>query len=201
MSFFRNLLNFIVLLICLSAISGCAGVDTSKVRASIAMETGLKSSAYIDGVPLISPDGDEESSRYYCGPTALASILSFYGLGVDIDEIAGKIYRPELKGAITMDVFLYAKERGLQAKLYRGTMEDLKDRIRAGTPPILFVDMGYGFFPMGHYIVPVGFSDDYGVVLAHSGSDEALAISYKRLLRAWKKTGYSTILIRPKQKR
>ena len=85
MSFFRNLLNFIVLLVCLSAISGCAGVDTSKVRASIALETGLKGSAYIDGVPLIysysdGPDSDEESSRYYCGPTALASILSFYGL-------------------------------------------------------------------------------------------------------------------------
>ena len=198
MSLFRNLLNFIVLLVCLSVMTGCAGAYSSKVRASIALETGLKNSAYIDGVVLISPDSDGQSNRYYCGPTAMASILSFYGLGVDIDEIAEKIYRPELKGAITMDVFLYAKERGLQAKLYRGSMEDLKDSIRAGTPLILFVDMGYGFFPMGHYIIPVGFSDDYGVVLAHSGSDEALPISYKRLLRAWKKTGYSTILIRPK---
>ena len=198
MSLFRYLLNFITLLACLSAIAGCIGVDSSRVRASIALETGLKNSAYINGVVLISPDSDGESSRYYCGPTALASVLSFYGLEVDINQVVKEIYRPELKGAITMDIFLYAKERGLQTDLYRGTMEDLKDRIRRGVPLILFVDMGYDFYPMGHYIVPVGFSDDYGVVLAHSGSDEALPISYKKLLRAWKKTGYSTILIRPK---
>ena len=198
MSLSKYLLNLIVLFACAVVMAGCVGAGSLKVRSFIASPAGALSGAYIDDVPLISPDSGAENSKYYCGPTALASLLSFYGLHADIEEIAGKIYRPNLKGSITMDLFLYAKERGLTARLYRSGMEDLKESIRAGVPLILFVDMGYDFYPMGHYIVPVGFSDDYGVVLAHSGANEALPISYKRLLRAWKKTGYSTILIRPK---
>lgn len=152
------------------------------------------SDVIIREIPFFPHKNDE----YMCGPSALASVLNFYGTRVKSDDVASKIFVPEIKGTLTIDLFLYAKSLGFGVKFYNGGLGDLKLRIRRGTPLILFLNMGTDFYPIGHYVVPTGFNDEKETVYAHSGMERDRAFSYGKLLDAWGSAGFQTLLITPK---
>lgn len=181
--------SFLILILALS-FAGCASPGRDAVISSI--KSAPATGAVIEGVPFFAQD------RYDCGPAALASIMSFYGEAADIDEIKGRVYNEMLKGTLPLDMLSYAKERGFEARYYKGGLDDLREAVKKGEPLILFLNLGYDFYPVGHYIVATGFSDSVGAVLAHSGMDREKAYGFKELEKAWSKTGYSTLLVRPK---
>ena len=73
----------------------------------------------------------------------------------------------------------------------------MKKRVREGTPPILFLNLGLDIYPVGHYIVVTGFSDPDGVIIAHSGREKDKVMTYRELIDSWKKTDFSTLLVTP----
>ena len=77
---------------------------------------------------------------------------------------------------------------------------DIKKYISMGKPVILFLDLGYFFYPVRHYIVATGYNDKMGYLIAHSGVEKDKIFSYKEIQSAWEKTGFGTILISPKGK-
>ncbi|MEE9615093.1 MAG: hypothetical protein V3W31_09160, partial [Thermodesulfobacteriota bacterium] len=107
------------------------------------------------------------------------------------------VYTEKLKGSLSMDMLIYAKEKGLDAEFYRGGLEDLKARIREGRPLILFLNLGHELYPVGHYVVVLGYNDKMEVVIAHSGKKSEEVLPYRSFLRSWEKTGFSTLLIKP----
>lgn len=111
--------------------------------------------------------------------------------------IAREVYNEKLAGTLPMDLLIYAKRKGFAAEYYEGGMEDLKEKLAGGVPLILFLNLGLDAFPVGHYVVAVGYSDRLKKVLAHSGLEPRKVYGYKGLLRAWSKTGFSTLLITP----
>lgn len=179
-----------IFLIFLVTVAGCAAPGREAVLSSI--KSGAGTGAIIEGVPFFPQDG------YDCGPAALASVISFYGAAAEIGEIKGRVYNEKLRGSLAMDMLSYAKERGFEARYYKGSLDDLKESLKKREPLILFLNLGYDFYPVGHYIVAVGMSDKEGAVLAHSGAEKEKAYSFRELEAAWSKTGYSTLLIRPK---
>lgn len=135
-----------------------------------------------------------------CGPSALASVLAFWKSPADIEGLKREIYITRLKGTLSMDMLLAAESHGLKASVYEGSLDDLRLQVKKGYPPILFVNLGYDLFPIGHYIVVTGFDDGRGGVFAHSGSTPNKFISYKQLLRSWNKTDRWTLLAVPSGK-
>lgn len=180
MGLFKNVL-FAAFAACLL---GCAGhVDIVKPSSS-----GL----YIEGVPFFPQD------EYMCGPAALASVIGYYGTAAVMEDVAKEAYSEKLKGTLPMDLLLYAKAKGFEAKYYKGSMSGLKESLSRGEPLILFLNLGYSFYPVGHYIVAVGMDEAAGLVFAHSGTEKEQAFTMKELEKSWAKTGYSTLLVRPK---
>ncbi len=171
---------------------GCAGVGTAAVLESIREAPG--DGAYIEAVPFF-PDHTR-----MCGPSVLASLTGFYksqkGAG-SYESIAKAIYFEKLGGTLSMDMLIYARESGFEATLYSGGLDDLKEKLKAGRPLILFINLGLDIYPVGHYIVAVGYSESKKAVIARSGVDKDKVFGYAELKRAWKKTGYSTIYITP----
>lgn len=149
-------------------------------------------SAYIEGVPFFS------QNEYMCGPAALASVMGYHGQTAGMIDVAKEVYSVKLKGTLPMDLLIYAKGKGFEAKYYRGSLEDLKASLERKEPLILFLNLGYSFYPVGHYVVAVGMSEDRSVVFAHSGTEKEKAFAVKELDRAWSKTGYSTLQVKPK---
>ncbi len=149
--------------------------------------------SYIKDVPFFS------QKKYYCGPAALASVMNFYGISLSEEEIAKEVYNPKLGGALSMDMLNYARAKGLDAAYYKGSMENIKKEISLGKPVILFLDLGYFFYPVRHYMVAIGYNDKTGYLIAHSGAEKDKTFSYKELQAAWEKTGFGMILITPKK--
>jgi len=147
---------------------------------------------FIEGVPFYPQD------EYMCGPAALASVMGFYGEPGSMDSVASEVYAARLKGTLPMDLLIYAKEKGFEAKFFRGSMDALKESLVRKEPLILFLNLGYEFYPVGHYVVAVGMDEASKVVYAHSGMKKHERFTMKELERSWSKTGYSTLLVRPK---
>ncbi|UCD83841.1 MAG: PA2778 family cysteine peptidase [Deltaproteobacteria bacterium] len=169
----------------------CSPASLSRVKANI--ELNPTRAHFLSEVPFFS------QKDHYCGPAALASILNFYDKELSQEDIAKSVYLPQVKGALNIDLLLYAREQGFEAKILNGDLERLKKEIARGHPLIIFLDLGWCFYPVRHYAVAVGYDDIQQVVIVHSGKKENQLISYKKFQKAWKKTGNWCLLILPRQ--
>ena len=83
----------------------------------------------------------------------------------------------------------------MEAAYYKA-FDDLREKMARKAAHTL-PEPRLGSYPVGHYIVAVGYSDA-GMVIAHSEMDKERAYYYDALEQAWSKTGYSTLLIKTK---
>lgn len=179
---FAALISFICLFY------GCAGLKGADAVKDI---REARAGHYIEGVPFFPQD------ELMCGPAALAGVIGFYGRGEGMAAVAQSVYREKLRGTLPIDLVIYAKEKGFEALFYKGSMEDLRDKVSRDAPLIIFLNLGYDFYPVGHYIVVTGYNEKARAVVANSGMEKDKAYSYDYINDAWAKTGYSTLLIRP----
>jgi len=184
----------LALALLLFILPGCGGIliETRHIIGEIEANPGKGS--FIRDVPFYPQD------EYMCGPASLASLVAYWGAtgATDIDEAIIEVYQTRLKGTLPIDMLLFAKDKGMEAAYYKGGLDDLREKIAQKTPLILFLNLGFESYPVGHYIVAVGYSDISGMVIAHSGMDKERVYSYEALEKAWSKTGYSTLLIKSK---
>jgi ABC-type bacteriocin/lantibiotic exporter with double-glycine peptidase domain len=142
-------------------------------------------------VPFFPDDTDQ------CGPSALASVLGFWGRKAEPVRIKEEIYRAELKGSLPVDLLLAAQAHGMTAEMPDETLDSLKKELDAGHPVIAFVNQGYRFLPIGHYLVVTGYDDRRGEIFAHSGTKKNDPVPYGKFLRQWDRTDRWTLLILP----
>ncbi|MBI5888938.1 MAG: C39 family peptidase [Deltaproteobacteria bacterium] len=171
------------------ALTACGGPAREAVLKDIRDNPGA--GAFIKDVPFY-PQNDS-----MCGPAAIASVAGFYGDKVTLGEAARGVYLAKLKGTLPVDLLIYAKEKGFNAEYYQGGFKDLKARISEGRPLILFLNLGFESYPVGHYITAVGFDDGLKAVIAHSGMNREEVFTYERLAIMWEKTGYAALLVTP----
>ncbi len=141
----------------------------------------------IGGVPFIRQDSQ------YCGPAALASVLSYYGAPVDQKVIGSRVYNEKLQGALITDLERYARDAGFETKSGRGTVEELKAEIDHGRPVIVLVDRGFWVLSRTHYLVVFGY-DDEGFT-AHDGFTAAQRYRYDSFRDMWEKMGNAYLLV------
>lgn len=181
------------LALCCAAVlfSGQGCIDRAAVLGSMEGAPDPSRASMIRGVPFFPQD------KLMCGPASLASVLNYHGIEVGAEEVARAVYNASLRGTLTMDLLLYAKAKGLNAQYYSGGLPDLKEKVMEGTPLVVFLNLGFNLYPIGHYIVVTGFSDAYGVIIAHSGLEKDKVITYREFVNAWEKTDFSTLLVTP----
>lgn len=169
-------------------LAGCGPVRQEVLRD---IAENPSSGAYVEGVPFYPDTGK------MCGPAALAGVAAYYGVDATMEDVAETVYHKGLEGALPMDLLIHAKEMGFNAEFYNGGMDDLKDNLSADRPLILFLNLGIKEYPVGHYVVAVGYDEVLGVVLVNSEETREKVMSYGSLERAWARTGYSTLLVTP----
>ncbi len=132
-----------------------------------------------------------------CGPSALASVLTFWGHPIDPLVLKKEIYVAHLKGSLSIDLLLAAQHRGFKACLYNGSIDDLKAELNKGHPLVAFINRGYDFLPIGHFVVVSGYDEARQGLYVHSGLVKNQFIRYGSFLKNWDKTQRSTLLILP----
>lgn len=130
-----------------------------------------------------------------CGPSALAGVLSYWGDEAGPDALREQIYRASLRGTLTVDLYLAARGRGLDAEMVNGDRARVRGELDAGRPLIVFVNRGFQSAPIGHYMVLTGY-DERGV-FANSGGARNAHMSWERFERQWEKTERWALLIAP----
>lgn len=133
------------------------------------------------------------SKDFQCGPASLAMILNFLGMEITVEEIAKDIYSESAKGTSDFDMIMFAQKKGFKAIQYSGSIEDLKEKIRANKPLIVMTDEGYWFYKKYHFMVVVGFDSES--VIVNSGAQKHKKIKIEDFKKKWKKTGFWTLLI------
>lgn len=131
---------------------------------------------------------------YQCGPASLAGVLNYWGVKVTPDEVARNIFSASARGTLTIDMVLYAQQKGLSAEQYKGSLDNLKQNIDSGFPVVVLVDYGGVLYQLNHFMVIIGYNE-YGI-LANSGKDHEKFMPEDDFLKAWEKTNYWTLLIR-----
>ena len=171
-------LFFLLGLAALASVSGCAGRDFSTLRAGIE-ERGH----YIENVPFY------RQGENSCGPAALASIASFWGKPVNLEEIKARVYLPELRGALPMDMERFLREAGFRTNSFAGTLDELKTLALKNVPVICLLDLGFSIYQKPHYVTVIGFDDTNRVVIAHDGVHANTLIGYDKFMKAWGRAG------------
>jgi ABC-type bacteriocin/lantibiotic exporter with double-glycine peptidase domain len=134
---------------------------------------------------------------YQCGPASLAGVLNHWGDPVTPQEIARDIYRDDIHGTVSLDLVLYARQRGFDARWYDGSVQALQQAVDAGEPLLLMLDYGISLVSTYHYLVVVGYSPQG--VLVNSGLEEHKHIAWEDFLGPWSRTEHWTLHITPKQ--
>ena len=131
--------------------------------------------------------------EYQCGPASLAAVMNYWRISVSQQEIKEEIFSQTARGSLNIDLMLYAQRKGLIARQYSGSLDDLITNINKGIPLIVLVDYGFSFVQRNHFMVVVGYSTKG--IIAHSGKTRELFISEDDFLRRWEKTDYWTLLL------
>lgn len=152
--------------------------------------------SYIEGVPFF-PGKD-----FQCGPSSLASVLTFSGIEIKPEDIRDDIFLEKLHGTLKMDMIIYAQRfvnKGIMVREISGDIEMLKKEIVAGYPVVVFTDLGFWNVRKGHYMVVVGYDDKREGVIVYSGTEKDKFISYNRFMRIWERGGYWGLLVSKKE--
>jgi ABC-type bacteriocin/lantibiotic exporter with double-glycine peptidase domain len=141
----------------------------------------------IEGVPFVKQEGQE------CGPAALASVLSFYGVAVQVDSISEATYNQKLRGSLITDLEDFAHRLGFQTVSSQGTVEKIKVFIHRQRPVIVLVDLGFWIRSRPHYLVLYGYNKDG--FIAHDGVKASRIYAYSDFEKMWGKLGCPYLLV------
>lgn len=178
----------------LAALGACLLAGCSPSRA-LRAPAGLPQGGEVRlKVPFFPDDTDQ------CGPSALASVLEYWGKPEAPASLRREIYRARLKGSLTVDLLLAAESRGLSAEMANGSLARVKKELDAGHPLIAFVNVGTRFYPVGHYLVITGYDEGRRSLFAHSGMRRDQRISYRKFDKQWERTERWTLLVLPAPK-
>jgi len=162
---------------------GCAGTGPFKER-----EADFRSGTVLSGVPFLPQEEDT------CGPSSLAMNLRFLGIDALTSDLVRETRTEGLKGTLITDLAAAARRRGFAAEVIDLDLPRLRERISAGVPVILLVDLGAWVWSRPHYLLAYGWTSE-GVV-AHSGREQGKVIPFSELDAQWAKMGRLALVVR-----
>jgi len=144
----------------------------------------------IENVPFV------KQKNQFCGPAAMASIMTFFGQEISQEEIANDVYTPKLKGALISDMENFAKEMGYDAKTINGDTSVLFSHIDQGIPTIVLVDRGKLFVSIPHYYVVYGYDKSKSTFIIHTGFESSREIKISQLEDEWTKMNRLMLIVK-----
>ena len=186
-----------------SATTAAAGVSLAAVLLLAGCATP-QSAALLANPPAALPPRVELSAvpfhpqeDYQCGPAALATTLAHAGVQVTPEELVSQVYLPARKGSLQAEMLAAARRRGLAAYPLSPRLEDLLREVADGTPVIVLQNLGFGFRPVWHYAVVVGYDLSSEEIILRSGTTRRLALAFNSFERSWAGGGHWGMLTLP----
>jgi ABC-type bacteriocin/lantibiotic exporter with double-glycine peptidase domain len=178
----------IALLAVVLATSGCyRGAATRADPAAVKQDPGW---VRVE-VPLVRQQGTSD-----CGVAALASVLSYYGVRAPLSAIEARLGGAPSRGVRAEQLTRYAREQGLEAFAFFGTVKDLHYELERGRPVIVGIAKPYaGNRALTHYLVIVGYEPRKERLLALDPADGLREYPLSGFLDEWRPTKRVAIVV------
>jgi tetratricopeptide (TPR) repeat protein len=169
--------RYLVLLGLTALLSACAGRPLP--LPDPAQLVHLPPRVLLDEVPFHAQD------EFQCGPAALAMTLQHRGLTDTPDSLVDRVYIPERKGSLQVEMVSAARERDLLVYPLARNLESILTEVAAGNPVLVMQNLAFGFAPQWHYAVVVGYDLPGNRLLVHSGLNRAQEEPFSLFMRTW----------------
>jgi ABC-type bacteriocin/lantibiotic exporter with double-glycine peptidase domain len=176
---------------CLVSATACSvytGSATTLQPTELRKEPGWVS---IEGVPEL-----HQAHELDCGPTALAMVLSYYGVA-DQKSILAAL--PADKRSSVSDLRDLARQHGFESYVVEGKPEDLVYELQHGRPVIVGVAKPTVQDAVAHYEVLVGMHRDSQRVATLDPAVGMRQNSFSGFLSEWQGSGRVLLLVIPKR--
>lgn len=138
----------------------------------------------MDNVPFYA------QQQYYCGPTTLSEVFTFYGNPVSAEEIAPKIFIPEREGSLQLEMVSATRQYGFLPYAGRGTLTQLFRLVDDNIPVVVFQNLSIQLLPQWHYAVVIGYDLPAGTVTLHTGVTPDHTMSFELFEKTWARGNY-----------
>lgn len=172
----------------LGGLSGCA-TQTSALRSH--RPAGIPSRVELANTPFF-PD-----ETFYCGPAALATVLTAAGFNTDPQAVSGQVFVPGREGSLQIEMLVAARRGGAVATVLPGTLEALLREIAAGHPVVILSNLGLSWAPSWHYAVAVGYDLDAGEMLLRSGPMKRQQMALRTFEHTWARASHWAFVALP----
>lgn len=188
----RRLTHLFVLLGLTALLSACAGRPTALPSAESLND--LSARTFLDQVPFHAQDA------YQCGPAALSMILNHRGLPDTPDELVDRVYIPERKGTLQVELVSASRERDLLVYPVARELKAVMAEVDAGNPVLVMQNLAFNWFPQWHYAVVVGYDLEQREMIVHSGLNQAQREPFKVFMRTWDRADrWARVMLPPHQ--
>ena len=123
--------------------------------------------------------------RYQCGPAALTTILEASGAEVTLDDITDKVYIPERKGSLQLELLAATRTAGRLPYVIDTSLAAILAELDAGRPVLILQNLGVAAIPRWHYAVVIGINGTRDNVILRSGTDRRRETPIDLFLRTW----------------
>ena len=174
----------------LFAASGCSlytGSATTLQPATLKQEPGWMK---VEGVPEL-----RQAHELECGPTALAMVLSYYGVADRQRVLAALPAEQRVSVSQLRDL---ARQYGLEAYVVEGKADDLVYELQHGRPVIVGVAKPTVQDAVAHYEVVIGMNRDSQRVATLDPAVGMRQNSFTGFLTEWQASGRVLLLIIPR---
>lgn len=181
----RALTGVLVLLM-----AGCTSIPPWPERAGSAGSDGSEPPVQL-AIPFFAQE------RYQCGPAALASMLTSQGVAVTPEQLVPRVYLPERKGSLKVELVAAARQFGLLVYPLEADLADILAEIKAGHPVLVMQNLGFDWFPQWHFAVVVGYDPAEEELVLHTDTRRANRQSMRVFYRTWHRAGQWSAVILP----
>lgn len=144
----------------------------------------IKTRVELDQVPFF-PQRD-----YQCGPAALATVLDYRGIEVTPSDLTDKVYIPQRKGSLQIEMIATARSYGLLSYQIDPRLSVMLQEINDGNPVLVFQNLSLKFWPQWHYAVAIGYDLNKAELILRSGTHSRHSISFATFERTWHRASY-----------
>ncbi|WP_330110470.1 PA2778 family cysteine peptidase [Methylophaga thalassica] len=138
--------------------------------------------------------------EYQCGPAALATILTSEGIDVVPQDLTAKVYLPEKKGSLQVEMIATARSYQLMPYKLNSDIKAIIEEVNSGRPVLVFQNLGLTWYPVWHYAVVIGYELDNQLLILRSGTEKRHQVSFQTFEHTWQRGRYwAYVFVQPNE--